>query len=279
MTHCADRLRGRRRASASGPAAAIDRVRPAVVDGQHEPAGRGHPVRDPRDERLGDALRIEAGIHRPNHLGEDVGARQLAPERRLQRPEPRRRGPYGAPARRLSCSMRRRARGCRPSPVNRLCVPCGMANPSKSFYPPKIYHSRSESGLPDRGSAPNGSGSAWCRQVRGIIDVSSFHRIDDPVRRQCIDPSPQEAAEHMTMLDRMRRHKNWLKWSLALVVLAFVLLYIPSFLRNRRRQRQSTTSSRRSKAARSRSASSAASTSSRCRRTARRTAATSTSSC
>jgi peptidyl-prolyl cis-trans isomerase D len=35
----------------------------------------------------------------------------------------------------------------------------------------------------------------------------------------------------MTMLDRMRRHKNWLKWSLALVVLAFVLLYIPSFLR------------------------------------------------
>ena len=26
----------------------------------------------------------------------------------------------------------------------------------------------------------------------------------------------------MTMLDRMRRHKNWLKWSLALVVLTFV---------------------------------------------------------
>jgi peptidyl-prolyl cis-trans isomerase D len=31
----------------------------------------------------------------------------------------------------------------------------------------------------------------------------------------------------MTMLDRMRRHKGWLKWSLALVVLTFVLLYIP----------------------------------------------------
>jgi peptidyl-prolyl cis-trans isomerase D len=31
----------------------------------------------------------------------------------------------------------------------------------------------------------------------------------------------------MTMLDRMRRHKGWLKWSLALVVLSFVLLYIP----------------------------------------------------
>ena len=35
----------------------------------------------------------------------------------------------------------------------------------------------------------------------------------------------------MTMLDRMRRHKNWLKWSLALVCLTFVLFYIPSFLR------------------------------------------------
>ena len=34
----------------------------------------------------------------------------------------------------------------------------------------------------------------------------------------------------MTMLDRMRRHKNWLKWSLAVVVLAFILLYIPDFI-------------------------------------------------
>ena len=34
----------------------------------------------------------------------------------------------------------------------------------------------------------------------------------------------------MTMLDRMRRHRNWLKWSLALVVLAFILLYIPQFM-------------------------------------------------
>jgi peptidyl-prolyl cis-trans isomerase D len=32
------------------------------------------------------------------------------------------------------------------------------------------------------------------------------------------------------MLDRMRRHRGWLKWSLAVVVLAFVMLYIPSFL-------------------------------------------------
>ena len=34
----------------------------------------------------------------------------------------------------------------------------------------------------------------------------------------------------MTMLDRMRRHKSWLKWSLGLVVLAFVVFYIPDFL-------------------------------------------------
>jgi peptidyl-prolyl cis-trans isomerase D len=34
----------------------------------------------------------------------------------------------------------------------------------------------------------------------------------------------------MTMLDRMRRHKGWLKWSLALVCLTFVVFYIPSFL-------------------------------------------------
>jgi peptidyl-prolyl cis-trans isomerase D len=37
----------------------------------------------------------------------------------------------------------------------------------------------------------------------------------------------------MTMLDRMRRHKGWLKWSLFLVVIAFILLYIPSFLGSR----------------------------------------------
>ena len=35
----------------------------------------------------------------------------------------------------------------------------------------------------------------------------------------------------MTMLDRMRRHKAWLKWSLAAVILAFIFLYIPSFLK------------------------------------------------
>jgi peptidyl-prolyl cis-trans isomerase D len=35
----------------------------------------------------------------------------------------------------------------------------------------------------------------------------------------------------MTMLDRMRRHMSWLKWSLGLVCLAFILFYIPDFLR------------------------------------------------
>src|SRR5690606_35575563 len=34
----------------------------------------------------------------------------------------------------------------------------------------------------------------------------------------------------MTMLDRMRRHKSWLKWSLAFVCATFVLLYVPQFL-------------------------------------------------
>jgi peptidyl-prolyl cis-trans isomerase D len=37
----------------------------------------------------------------------------------------------------------------------------------------------------------------------------------------------------MTMLDRMRRHRGWLKWSLALVVLTFVVFYIPDFLGTR----------------------------------------------
>ena len=31
----------------------------------------------------------------------------------------------------------------------------------------------------------------------------------------------------MTMLDRMRRHKGWLKWSLALVILTFVVFFMP----------------------------------------------------
>ena len=34
----------------------------------------------------------------------------------------------------------------------------------------------------------------------------------------------------MTMLDQMRRHSGWLKWSLAFVCLTFVLLYVPQFL-------------------------------------------------
>jgi len=35
----------------------------------------------------------------------------------------------------------------------------------------------------------------------------------------------------MTMLDRMRQHTAWLKWSLAIVVVAFIVLYIPNFVR------------------------------------------------
>jgi len=37
----------------------------------------------------------------------------------------------------------------------------------------------------------------------------------------------------MTMLDRMRQHKGWLKWSLALVILAFVVFFIPDFMSGR----------------------------------------------
>ncbi|MBI3262998.1 MAG: peptidyl-prolyl cis-trans isomerase [Acidobacteria bacterium] len=36
----------------------------------------------------------------------------------------------------------------------------------------------------------------------------------------------------MTMLDKMRRRKNLLKWSLALVVVSFILLYVPAFIRS-----------------------------------------------
>jgi peptidyl-prolyl cis-trans isomerase D len=35
----------------------------------------------------------------------------------------------------------------------------------------------------------------------------------------------------MTMLAKMRRHMSWLKWSLGIVCLAFVIFYIPDFLR------------------------------------------------
>ena len=48
----------------------------------------------------------------------------------------------------------------------------------------------------------------------------------------------------MTMLDRMRRHRNWLKWSLALVCLAFVIFYIPDFLRGDGADAQSDTIAR-----------------------------------
>ena len=85
----------------------------------------------------------------------------------------------------------------------------------------------------------------------------------------------------MTMLDRMRRHKNWLKWSLAIVVRGVHPALHPELPaqrpapapRHARRRRIGRGPGR------SRSASSAASTSSRCRPTAAPTAATSTSSC
>src|SRR3712207_3278291 len=40
----------------------------------------------------------------------------------------------------------------------------------------------------------------------------------DPHARISVSTAPARGFRTMTMLDRMRRHKNWLKWSLALVV-------------------------------------------------------------
>ncbi len=37
----------------------------------------------------------------------------------------------------------------------------------------------------------------------------------------------------MTMLDRMRRHRNWLKWSLVLLIVPFALYFLPDFLDDR----------------------------------------------
>jgi peptidyl-prolyl cis-trans isomerase D len=37
----------------------------------------------------------------------------------------------------------------------------------------------------------------------------------------------------MTMLDRMRRHRNWLKWSLVLLIVPFALYFLPDFLTDR----------------------------------------------
>ena len=61
---------------------------PRVVDGQKQPDRRGHPVRGLRDDSLGYTLGIEAGVDCPDDLGKDVSACKLAPERRLQRPNP-----------------------------------------------------------------------------------------------------------------------------------------------------------------------------------------------
>jgi peptidyl-prolyl cis-trans isomerase D len=35
----------------------------------------------------------------------------------------------------------------------------------------------------------------------------------------------------VTMLDRMRRHQSWLKWILGIVVIAFIFIYVPAFLK------------------------------------------------
>ena len=77
----------------------------------------------------------------------------------------------------------------------------------------------------------------------------------------------------MTMLDTMRRHKSLLNWSLILVVLAFIIFYIPDFLRGSGADAASADTIA-SKAATSRPPSSGARIRRSCRRTAPRTART-----
>ena len=71
----------------------------------------------------------------------------------------------------------------------------------------------------------------------------------------------------------MRRHKGWLKWSLALVVLTFIVFYIPDFVGPTSRWRGRATGWRASIRGRFRWPISAAATWLRCRPTARPTAA------
>ena len=284
ITHAPTRARPLR-AAASGPRPP-SAASAAAVDGEHEPAGRRHPVRDARDERLGDALGIEAGIDRADHVGEYIGAGKPALERRLQAAGAARKVPARG-RRRLSCST---ATGARlpTCPGQSALRPVEWRIPlSPSIHRKYTTLTASESGRDPRSarSADPGSGSgseSRIASVPGSRIGGSRHpgmpRIAATRGIIVVSTSPNEAAETMTMLDRMRRHKDWLKWSLAIVVLAFILLYIPSFL-GARTPPATTTSSRRSRAARSRSAGSAAPTSSRCRRTGRSTAATSTSAC
>ena len=55
---------------------------------QNHPVGHRKPFRYERDDFLTHPLWIEAGVHRPNHLGKEVRPRQAAPQGRLNRPEP-----------------------------------------------------------------------------------------------------------------------------------------------------------------------------------------------
>ncbi len=50
----------------------------------------------------------------------------------------------------------------------------------------------------------------------------------DPGARCALWPDPAWRQVLVTMLDRMRRHRSWLKWSLGIVVVTFIILYVPS---------------------------------------------------
>ena len=109
------------RSRPGGARTAIVRMLSLIVGRQDEPARHGQPAGHAREHRVGDAVRIEARIDRANHVGEDIGTRQLPPKWRLPQPQPRRKI-------RTLRGRRVPARGSTgarlpTSPVNRLCVP------------------------------------------------------------------------------------------------------------------------------------------------------------
>ena len=88
---------------------------------------------------------------------------------------------------------------------------CG-SRPLKSLGTCQIYHE-----LSARQPVAQQRTDSEFRVLREVC--RSRRRVAD-VHKDCL----------MTMLDRMRRHKGWLKWSLGLVVLTFIVFYIPDFL-------------------------------------------------
>jgi hypothetical protein len=84
----ADRVRRRLERRRQPPRGHRPQVPRLVVGGHHQPARDRDPVGRLGDHGLGDTLRVQAAVDRPDHLGEGVRTRQAAPQRRLVRPQP-----------------------------------------------------------------------------------------------------------------------------------------------------------------------------------------------